>query len=523
MNAPGDRALDAGGVPALGSAAELERFATLQHRLPGLFERILPDPRAPRCVLVNPSLSIEPSLLESISGLQHYEERLLCMLLLLRLPRTRVVYVSSIAIDPEIVDYYLYLLPGVPSAHARRRLTMLSCQDPSTRKTLTEKILERPRMLQRIRESIGETSLAHMSCFNVTDKERSLAVQLDIPIYGNDPALEHLGSKSGGRRVFRAAGVDLPPGEEALRDENDMAKAMAALRRRDPALRRATVKLEFGTSGEGNAVFEFNGAPDGPSLDRWVADRLPRELCYEDRSQSWERYRSQFAQMGGVVEAWIEGHGKRSPSVQTRITPLGDIELISTHEQVLGGPSGQIFLGCTFPCDNAYRHEIQDAGLRVTAELAKQSALGRLGVDFVSVKEGDRWRNYAIEINLRKGGTTHPFRVLQLLTGGAYDPQSGRFMTPTGAGRVYRASDNLSRDAYKRLAPDDLMDIAVDHGLHFDAATQEGVFFHLIGALSGYGKLGVVCVASSREKADELFERTVAVLDAESGAEDPES
>ena len=249
MNAPGDRALHAGGMPAFGSAAELERFATLQDRLPGLFERILPDPRAPRCVLVNPSLSIEPSLLESISGLQHYEERLLCMLLLLRLPRTRVVYVSSTAIDPEIVDYYLYLLPGVPSAHARRRLTMLSCQDPSTRKTLTEKILERPRMLQRIRESIGDTSLAHMSCFNVTDKERSLAVQLDIPIYGNDPALEHLGSKSGGRRVFRAAGVNLPPGEEALRDENDMVKAVAALRRRDPALRRATVKLEFGTSG----------------------------------------------------------------------------------------------------------------------------------------------------------------------------------------------------------------------------------------------------------------------------------
>ena len=41
--------------------------------------------------------------------------------------------------------------------------------------------------------------------------------------------------------------------------------------------------------------------------------------------------------------------------------------------------------------------------------------------------------------------------------------------------------------------------MAVEEGLHFSAATQEGVFFHLIGALSGYGKLGVVCVASGSE------------------------
>ena len=80
---------------AAGSAEELARFAELQGRLGPLFARVFPDRAAPRTVLVNPSLSLDSEIIAGISGLPHYEERLLCMLMLLRLPRTRVVYVSS--------------------------------------------------------------------------------------------------------------------------------------------------------------------------------------------------------------------------------------------------------------------------------------------------------------------------------------------------------------------------------------------------------------------------------------------
>ena len=59
--------------------------------------------------------------------------------------------------------------------------------------------------------------------------------------------------------------------------------------------------------------------------------------------------------------------------------------------------------------------------LELAAWLAGEGALGRFGIDFVSVRRGDRWESVAIEINLRKGGTTHPFLMLQFLTGGAYD------------------------------------------------------------------------------------------------------
>jgi pheganomycin biosynthesis PGM1-like protein len=204
--------------------------------------------------------------------------------------------------------------------------------------------------------------------------------------------------------------------------------------------------------------------------------------------------------------------------VQCRVDPLRRASIISTHDQLLGGPSGQIYLGCTFPADTAYSADVHDAGLRVARQLASEGVIGRLGVDFVSVRRRDRWETTAIEINLRKGGTTHPFLMLQYLTDGAYDPEATTYRTATGRACCYYASDNLQSSAYVGLTPDDLIEIAVDNDLHFDAAAQQGVVFHLIGALSEVGKVGTCCIGEDRDAAERLFRRTVDVLNRETAA-----
>ena len=118
-------------VPEPGSAEELGRFAALQAKLGPLARRVISDPRAPQTVVVVPSLTLDIEEMAKIAGAHHYEERLLCMLMLLRLPRTHVIYVSSQHIATAIVDYYLHLLPGIPLRHARGRMTLLSCHDSS--------------------------------------------------------------------------------------------------------------------------------------------------------------------------------------------------------------------------------------------------------------------------------------------------------------------------------------------------------------------------------------------------------
>ncbi|MDX1439514.1 MAG: peptide ligase PGM1-related protein, partial [Rubricoccaceae bacterium] len=282
-----------------------------------------------------------------------------------------------------------------------------------------------------------------------------------------------------------------------------------------PSLRRAVVKLNDGFSGEGNSVFDLDGAPTGRGLRSWVESELPTRLQFEAASETWEHYSASFKAMGGIVEAFVDGQMKASPSVQCRIDPLGTPAVISTHDQVLGGSTGQVFKGCSFPADSVYRDEIQSAGYRVGQVLAEKGVIGRFGVDFVSVRNGMSWKSYAIEINLRKGGTTHPYDMLEFLTDGSFDRTTGLYRSPSGQPRYYFASDNLVSESYKGLTPRDLLDIVVEHGLHFHGGRQEGVVFHLIGALSEFGKLGVLCIGDSPGRARSLYDETVAVLNGE--------
>ena len=120
---------------------------------------------------------------------------------------------------------------------------------------------------------------------------------------------------------------------------------------------------------------------------------------------------------------------------------------------------------------------------------------------------------FAVEINLRKGGTTHPFRTLQFLTGGRYNPETGTFQSGTSIPKYYFASDNLESEKYKGLLPQDLIDIVTYTGLHYNSSSNTGVVFHMIGALSEFGKIGVTCVGDSPEEAEQLYQRTLETLE----------
>ena len=292
---------------------------------------------------------------------------------------------------------------------------------------------------------------------------------------------------------------------------------------RQPTLKRMVVKLHEGISGEANALLDLRPiqsvAPGEASHAERVAaigDRFPH-LRFQSQSENWDNFSSRLPELGGIVEAFIEGEIKRSPSVQGRITPNGEVEILSTHDQILGGPDGQIYLGCRFPADEAYRLQIQDLGLKVGRKLAEKGALERFGVDFIAVDQGDgqQWDVQAIEINLRKGGTTHPFMTLKLLTNGRYDLSSGLFYSQQGRPKYYIATDNLQKDRYRGLLPNDLMDIIAHHRLHFDTGTGTGTVFHLMGCLSEFGKLGLTSIGDSPQQAQEIYNKVVKVLDEE--------
>ena len=106
-------------------------FDRLQHKLVDMWRMIGSglddDPEEQHTVVVIPSITVDVDF--TVSALQAYEERMLFMLFLLRKPGIHLVYITSQPIHDAIIDYYLELIPGIISSHARKRLKLVSPED----------------------------------------------------------------------------------------------------------------------------------------------------------------------------------------------------------------------------------------------------------------------------------------------------------------------------------------------------------------------------------------------------------
>lgn len=466
----------------LRSIGDIERTAIVVHSLPPE----IPDTLAP----------VFPA----------YEERFLCLVLsLLRAPRSRVIYVTSQPIHPRVLDYYFGLVPELDTPEARSRFFSVSLVD-GRNEPLARKLVARPGAIRRIRELIGDPELALVIPFAMTEHEVELAVRLGVPVYGCDPALNWLGTKQGSRRVFAEEGVPHPAGLE-IDGERDLVRALGELRRRSPRASGAVVKLDKGVSGLGNALVDLTRA-DGD---------VRRGVELEDPDLTPDAYFAALDEEGGIVEERIAGEDFRSPSVQLRISPAGQVDIMSTHDQVLGGPHGQTYFGCHFPADEEYAAAIAAEGLKVGRRLAQEGVIGRAAVDFVVVREDREWSPYALEINLRCGGTTHPLFALTTLTDGIYDPLAAEWRTPVGDIKHYVATDHLDSPAYQSLTPDDLLDVVAERELGWDSERETGVVLHLVSALAVAGRIGLTAIGDTLDEARRHYYDVKAAVDSAAG------
>ncbi len=491
---------------------EVAAFERLKPRLAALWSEVFPRDDEPLTSVIVPSVSVSAEDLRRRPGALFYEEALLFLLIRLRNPRARVVYVTSQPIAPALKDYYLQFLAGIPASHAAARLTLLSPHDGSLR-PLAEKILERPRLVERIRAAIVDPSRAYLTVFRGTPLERRLAVLLGIPLNAADPGAESFCTKSCGRQVMREAGLDIPEGREGLRDEVDVVDALLELGRTRPGLERAVVKLEDSVWDDGDALL-------------WLPERPSREsvslaLRSLEPAAAWngpQAFLEQVSRRGAVVEECVE-NAAHLASGQVRISPRGQVSLISTHDEIRSGPHGLGRGGCLFPADERYRRLVHDASLRVGHLLAAKGLITRLSIEYlVDGAEGPQPRLIGTGINLGVGGTTHPLLAVRFLSGGALDLESGLFLSPTGQPRFYRATDSLSSTAYRGFTPADLIEVLTVRGLNYSPQGASGAILYMLGGVSEHGRLGMVAIGGSRDEAEAVYRRTVEGLDQESAS-----
>jgi hypothetical protein len=92
---------------------------------------------------------------------------------------------------------------------------------------------------------------------------------------------------------------------------------------------------------------------------------------------------------GGIVEEHIGGvEGAQPERASCASRRSARSRWLSTHDQLLGGRSGQTYLGCRFPADFGYARAITAEARRSARAYSRARACsGRFAVDFVVVRD----------------------------------------------------------------------------------------------------------------------------------------
>lgn len=471
-------------------------FVRLQESLGPACAANTPGSALDHVLILLPSFSVGESLLAHyaprIPALEH--RYVLAMLMLPRIRSCELVFVTCSHPGQEIIDYYASLFPAETRAEALSRFHVVEASDHTPR-PIAAKLLDRPDVIAALRDRVSGR-LAFIEPWNVTAHEVDVALALGVPINGTTPDLWPLGYKSAGRRLFAEAGVPMPLGTEDVKTVDDVLRAIATIRAEHPDASGVVIKHDDSGAGDGNAVIGLrgHGSDASETAVRHRIDTLP----------AW--YLADLGH-GSVVEELISGAGFASPSVQVDISPYGEVSVCATHDQELDPATGQVYTGCRFPARPEYAAEIARHGIAVGEQLARRGAVGRFSVDFAAACDlAGAWQVFALEINLRKGGTTHPFSVLRHLAPGRYDAASGSWLTDDGTPRAYMATDNLVDPAWLGLAPHAVISAVEDAGLRFDPASGTGVVLHMLSCLAIDGRLGLTAIGRTPDHAARLFE-----------------
>ncbi len=232
--------------PRLSFPEMSDAFAALQSKLGPALAANRSGSTTPHVLIALPSYSGSESLMshysDRISVLEH--RYLNAVVIAGRIELCEMVYVSTRAPLPEVIDYYLDLLPPERRASTAQRIRVIEVADDGSARSVAARMADRPDLVAQSEQRIGDRP-AFIEPWNVTEHEVRLALALDVPINGSAPELRPLAFKSAGRRLFAGAGVPAPLGREDVRTTEDVVEAVrlgspaaAVARRRGRQARR---------------------------------------------------------------------------------------------------------------------------------------------------------------------------------------------------------------------------------------------------------------------------------------------
>lgn len=376
------------------------------------------------------------------------------------------------------------------------------------------------------------------------------AAYFGIPAIGlRNTELSEWGSKTGSKNIFNEADLEQPRGTyntdgtmARIRSVEDMAANAMVLF--EAGAKKLILKLDKSAAGKGNHPLDLSEFTDKKGKNPITREKIEEKIrALKDSEDEIQLYCAELPPVeretifirrmkseGAMLEEMIIGEDCISPASLAMIDNHESyqdsrrfVTVYDVYNQVLDGAMGQHFGGALSgpgvldpELQSFLRQKTEDVG----HALARKGARGYYGVDFMVCKMKDAYgqserKVFGIEINLRQTGTLYPRRMVNSLVGEAAARTKFMFSIDDidlPATKHHFGSETAFTDyinhVYRSFSFGKQRDLVfsktgVRNRFGFEILAQnEGIFISL--DFHGLGKIGIVSVANSEQKAKQL-------------------
>eukprot|EP00736_Rhodelphis_marinus_P005987 Rmarinus@m.15797 len=544
------------------------RFQQLQEQLVSRWKEM----KTRRRVIVHvPSVSRSQRQRESIPNFSVRQNTHLARLCeLAKDPNTEIVYVAPFQLPDDIRQYFAKLLQvgdaqsDMGEIGARYRVVHPENfhRMPETL-SLTQLLLYSPRCLKRIKHFIRGTE-AYLVPGDVGQEEKRLCVELGIGMLAPDPSLAMVyGSKSGAKRIFAAADVNVPPGGYDVYDSDIFYAKLANSILHYLQVPRWIFKIDDEFNGRGHAYFDVTHLTCHSHLlreskengdltrDEITMEAARQEIEAELRKllssvvviacpyvhPNWEEYLKAFTRYGGVIEACptkVTG----SPTVNILIEPTGELTIMSTHDQVFSPP--YVAVGASCPQSSVPYAALSNATTAIAKVCVEKGLFGYFSIDYVAFTQKGQLRVWAVDFNPCLTLSAVSFWLVDFVVGGRFNAIKGGYFVKEAAGlklppvdrrapqpdpeeivevpRYFVSCPYLYHPSLSTVQYNVFFNLCRMKGICFDLQENVGTAFYLHDSFAS-SCLGVICVGKTLFESFEAMGRCLHFIQLQAGVQ----
>ncbi|UJR21396.1 hypothetical protein I4U23_024486 [Adineta vaga] len=421
-----------------------------------------------RVIVHLPSLGLTEHTRKKLKNLSLRENYQIGRLCELEDPNVDIIYVSSVDVNDEILQYYNKLIhlrtmveqgseQPLPSTsnHIYERFKIIIPEAlhsfPKHNMCLSTLLKYSPKALKQIKTLIKDRQAYLVSGISHMD-DLHIAEYLNIPIYGCEPEASYLYStKSGSKRIFKSSNVPMPFGEYDIYDEKHLLNALTQLIIDHSDVQRWLFKIDDQFDGLGIAYCDIaiylpcyddfvkeveNSSKKSVSKDFYgkILSELPNVLdkytIYVNKAQfnSWKTFMSSFLSQGGIIEAYPPSDSITSLTICLAIEFDGQNSLICSGDQ-LHAESQYSCWGLAFPQSSVDPKELNNYCALIAEQCKQRHIYGYIDLDFVTFIETKTDKQQIWITDLSVGYSEHLslFRVMKYVTTGQFNSQKHSF------------------------------------------------------------------------------------------------